>query len=598
MKGALAALLLAVATASVAQERPAAVAVAPKPGEGSPDTILRAMKDELERSRTLSLASLDKPYFIQYTVEDVQVFNVSATLGGLFSTNQTRFRVPRVRVRVGDYAFDNSNYIYSDVYAGTRYDSDQLPLDDSYPVLRRSFWLATDRAFKTAVEAITRKRAALKNITQNVTLPDLWKAPPQVKLTPGSREVRDAEQWTARVKRLSGVFQGYPEVLLSLVSFDTSNSVYYLHNSEGTTLRKPESMIWLNVRASGQAADGMNVRDGAIIARAETAAMPGESDLEKATHEVAANVKALTAAPMGETYSGPVLVEGLAAAQLVADVLVPNLNLPRRPAGEPGRPAPFMPSALEGRINSRVLPEFIDVVDDPTKQEWNGQRLFGHYDVDEEGVVGQRVKLVEKGLLKGYLLSRQPVRGAEASNGHGRLPGPYGAYVATISNLFIEASEGRSAAELKTRLLEIIKERDKPYGMIVRKMDFPSTAPQDELRRLMMGSAQTGGGRPVSPPVLAYRVYPDGREELVRGLRFRGLNVRAFRDVLAVSKDSYAFHYMNNLSPFGVMGGGYVAPSSVIAPSMLFDDLELERPQDDIPKAPLVPPPPLAKAAR
>jgi TldD protein len=565
-----------------------------KPGAASTDVILGAMKDELARARTLSIASLDNPYYIEYSLEDVQTFSVSATLGGLFSTGQNRFRVPRVRLRVGSSDFDNANYLYSDYYSGTRYDSDQLPLDDSYPALRRSFWLATDRAYKTAVEAIGRKRAALKNVTQNETLPDLWKAQPAVKITPGDKAIEGTEQWTARVKRLSRVFLSYPEVLASGVSFDGSNSIYYMHNSEGTTIRNPESLFYVQIRASGQAADGTAIRDSALIPRLDPGALPAEDELEKIARDIGGNVKALSAAPTGETYSGPVLVEGVAAAQMIAEVLAPSFTLPRRPVGEPGRPVPFLPSEFEGRIGSRVLPEFLDIVDDATQKMWNGAPLFGSYAIDEEGVVPQPLTLVEKGRLKSFVLSRQPVRGFQASNGHARLPGPYGSRMGAISNLFVKASETVPAADLKQKFLKMIKDRDKPYGIIVRKMDFPSAAPPEELRRLMMGAAQSGSTRPVSAPVLVYKIFPDGREELVRGLRFRGLNSRSFRDVAAVSDNATAFHWMNNFAPFGAMSGGYIAPSSVVAPSLLFEDLELERPQDDLPNPPVVPAPPLS----
>jgi hypothetical protein len=285
-------------------------------------------------------------------------------------------------------------------------------------------------------------------------------------------------------------------------------------------------------------------------------------------------------------------VEGIAAPQLVAEVLGPNLRLPRRPAGEPGRPAPFVPSDFEGRIGSRVLPEFLDVVDDATQTSWEGVPLFGTYDVDEEGIVPQPLTLIEKGRLKSFVLSRQPVKGFEASNGHARLPGPYGSRMAAVSNLFLRSSESVSAGDLKQQLIKMLKDRDKPYGIILRKMDFPTTAPPEELRRLMT-SPQVGTSRPVSAPLLVYKVFPDGREELVRGLRFRGFNARSFRDIAAVSDKSFVFHYMNNLVPFNAMGGGYVSPTSVVAPSMLFEDLELERPSDDLPTPPLVPPPPL-----
>jgi TldD protein len=593
-------LLCSVAAIAADAPKPAATKVPPpkpvgaKPAQASSGVILSAMKDELARARTLTIASLDAPYYVEYSLEDVQSFSVSATLGGLFSTNQNRFRVPRVRLRVGDYKFDNGNYIYSDYYSGTRYDSDQLPLDDNYGALRRSFWLATDRAFKTAVEAIGRKRAALKNITQTDVLPDFSTAAPAVKIETNDKTLEGTDKWTARVKQLSKAFLNYPEVLASGVSFDASNSVYYMHNSEGTTLRHPESMFYVQIRASGQTADGTTVRDSVLVPRLDANKMPPDAELEKAVRDVADNVKALTAAAPGETYSGPVLVEGLAAAQMVAEILAPAFTLSRRPVGEPGRPAPFLASEFEGRIGSRVLPEFINIVDNASEKSWNGTPLFGTYEIDEEGVVPQPLTLVEQGRLKTFVLTRQPVKGFEASNGHARLPGPYGARTATISNLFVNASETVPAAELKQRFLKMVQDRGKPYGIIVRKTDFPSSAPADELRRRMMASAQSGSGRPTSPPVLVYKVFADGKEELVRGLRFRGVNTKSFRDVAAVSDATVAFHWMNNLAPFGATGTGYVAPSSVVAPSMLFEDLELERPQDDLPKPPVVPAPPLS----
>lgn len=578
---------------SAAEVKETAKAPAPKPEQSASGVILRAMKDELERSKTLAIGKLDQPYFIEYAVEDVQSFSVAATLGGLMSTSQNRFRVPRVQVRVGNYDFDNTNYIFSDYYAGTRYDSNQLALDDDYAVLRRSFWLATDRAYKTAVEAIARKRAALKNVTQNVTLADMWKAEPVVKIVGGDNPMRDTDRWTERVHRLSRIFNNYPEVLVSSVSFDGQSSVFYLHNSEGTTVRQPESMFSLNVRASAQAKDGANIRDAVMFTRPSIESMPSEQEIEKAAREMAENVKSLTAAPNGETYSGPVLVEGIAAPQMIAEVLSPHLGLTRRPVGEPGRPVSFVPSDLEGRIGSRIFPEFITIKDDPLRKEWSGVPLLGHFEIDEQGVAPTPVTVIDKGRLAGYLLTRQPMKGYEASNGRARIPGSYGSRRAAITNLFVESSESYDAAELKKRLLQMVQDRSKPYGIIIRKMDFPTTASVDELRRVVMGGSQSGA-RPISSPVLVYRVYPDGREELVRGLRFRGVNVRSFRDVLAVSKESFALHYMNNLAPFNAPGTGYVAPASVIAPSMLFDDLELERPQDDIPNPPLVPAPPLS----
>jgi predicted Zn-dependent protease len=563
-------------------------------GQGTPDPLLSAMKDEVERSKTLEITGLAKPYFIEYTVEDVRSYSISATLGAVLATNTSRNRVPRIRVRVGDYSFDNSNYVLSD--AGST--GGELPIDDDYSVLRRTFWLLTDRAFKSAVEVITRKQAAMKNTTQQEALADFWKAPPVQKIEPIRPPSVSVADWSKRLRSISTVFSSYPEVLSSGVTFQATDATFYLANSEGSTLRLPDTISIFEVRATGQAPDGMNVRDSATLPVLDEKALPPEAELRKRAEQVAQNVKALIAAPVAESYSGPVLFEGVAGAQIFAEVLGPQLTLPRRPIGEPGRSTPFIPSEFETRVDYRVLPEFMDVVDDPTQKAWNGVPLIGFYQLDYEAVAPTAVPVIEKGRIKRFLLTRQPVRGQQGTNGHARMPGSYGANAAAITNLFVKSSETVKKDELKARLIKLVQDRQRPYGIIVRKMDFPTTAPQDELRRSFMAASQSGGGaRPVSAPLQVFRVYPNGKEELVRGLRFRGLGVRSLRDILAVSDESFVFHYMNTLAPMSLPGGGHVAPTSVIAPSILLEDVELERPQEDLPRLPIAPPPPLTVSA-
>jgi hypothetical protein len=270
-----------------------------------------------------------------------------------------------------------------------------------------------------------------------------------------------------------------------------------------------------------------------------------------------------------------------------------NLALTRRPVAEGGRGGGgVQASELDGRIGARVLPDSFEVVDDPTQKEWRGRPLFGAYEVDREGVAAKPLRLIEKGVLKGYFLTRQPVRGFEGSNGRARLPGNYGASMATISNLFINASDGVPAAELKKKLIELCETRGKPYGILVRKMDFPSSGSLEEMRRLVSGNQ--GGGRPISMPILVYKVFPDGREELIRGLRFRGLNVRSLKDILAAGNDAAPFEYMESAAPFAMIGAsGFTTEAVVIAPSVLIDDLELHPFEDELPKLPVVPAPEL-----
>ena len=558
--------------------------------------LLRLMKEELERSKALRIAAEgERPYFIEYAIDDAMGFTVSASLGALLARNATRYRLPSVRVRVGDYKFDNSNHVFSNVYTGTRYDSDRLPIDENEAELRRVLWLATDRAYKTAVEAIGRKRATIRNITQNEALPDFAKAEAVQLVGPGRWAGLDENKLTVLARSVSAVFAGHPEVLSSAVQFQAIDSVRHMVNSEGTVIRVPERLAYVEIRGAAYASDGETVRDASSVCVFETARLPEQKQLEALAGVVARNVKSLASAPAGEAYAGPVLLEGIAGAQLFAEVLGRNLALTRRPVSDPGRGVPFVASELEGRLGSRVLPEFLDVIDDPSLKEWNGQPLFGTIEVDEEGVPAKRLALVEKGKLTAFLLTRQPVKDGPVSNGRARLPGLFGARTAAFTNLLIQSAEGEESGALRARFVEMVKQRGKPYGMLIRKLDFPSTASFDEIRRIASAAAQSGGNTRLTPsPIMAFKVFPDGREELIRGIRFRGMSVRSLRDITAVSRETHILSFLNNGAPLALSGGGAsVAPSSVVAPSLLFEDLELERPQDDRPKLPMVPPPPL-----
>lgn len=554
------------------------------------DPILKAMHDEMERSRALNLPDLEKPYFIGYGMDEAETFTVSATLGGILSRRRDHLREPEVEVRVGDYKFDNTNYA-GRFGGGSQYDLSRFPLDNAYPVLRRYLWLETDSAYKSAVEAISRKRAALKNLTQSDQISDFAHAEPLHSVHEFRHLSIDENAWTDRVRSLSDIFSQFPDVKASGVELEASEGGYYLVNSEGTEVKEPESVTVLRVRASSQAPDGMTVRDAAVFHALDPSHMPGDAELRRTITAEAQNVTALAHAPKGEDYSGPVLFEGAAGAQLFAEVLGGNLTLTRRPVVDGGRGGGGAASEFEGRIGSRILPDSFNVVDDPSQTEWHGRALFGHYEVDREGVAAKPLRLVEKGVLKSFLLTRQPVRGFEGSNGRARLPGGFGASYATISNLFVSSDETTPAGEMKKKLIDLIQSRNKPYGMLVRRMDFPSTGSVDEIRRLLSGNQ--GGGRPVSMPILIYKVYPDGHEELVRGLRFRGFNAKSLRDILATGDDSTAFEFMDSAAPFALVGAStFTTEACVIAPSILIDDLELRPVEEELPKLPVVPPPP------
>jgi TldD protein len=491
--------------------------------------------------------------------------------------------VPRLRIRVGDYKFDNTNWTGANA-AGPRYDLRSFPMEDDNPlVMRQYLWLATDSAFKGSLQSIARKRAALRSVTVNEQLPDFAPAQPFSIIHDYTPVKFDEKTWTERIRRVSAVFKEMPELRNSAAQFSAVDSLHRFVTNEGTKVRIQETMGTVEIQAAAQASDGMIVRDIALFYTRDASRMFPEADLMQAARSVGTQVLKIAAAPLGDNYTGPVLFEGVASPQLMAEVLGRNVYISRKPVAAPGGSSPSTTTDLEGRRGVRIMPEIFDVTDDPT------QPYFGHEEVDEEGVADKPVTLVEKGVLKDFLRTRQPVRGYNDSNGRARIQGNYGAETPVPTNLMIRARETSSISDLKKKLIDLIQQRGLPYGMIVRKMDFPSSASLDEARKILSAGSAGGSNRPISMPLYAYRLYPDGREELVRGERFRGINARSLKDILAAGDDSVTFNYLDNGAPFALLGyGSGAAEVTVVAPSMLIDDLEMSKIDDEMPKLPIV----------
>ncbi|HVW84871.1 MAG TPA: metallopeptidase TldD-related protein [Bryobacteraceae bacterium] len=556
-------------------------AVAAFVSAAQPDPVFDAMRAEMKRSATLSLNQLDKPYFISYSVDDVHMWTSSATLGALLSSHSNTYRVPHIGVRVGDYKFDNTNYS-GGAPGGARYNLRSFPLDNDPLVVRQYFWLATDSAYKGSLQSIARKRAALRSVTVSEQLPDFSPAPKFSLVRDYQPATFDERMWNDRIRRVSAVFNDFPALRASQVEFSAADGLHRFMNSEGTEVRVPETTGYVQIRASAQASDGMIVRDSALYYTHDIARLIPEAQLMTAARSVGENALKMAAAPMGENYSGPILFEGVASAQMLAEILGRNLHIGRKPIGPAGMQGQGSVSELEGRRGVRIMPEFFDVVDDPTRP------LFGHEEVDDEGVPDQKVVAVEKGVLKDFLRSRQPVRGYNESNGHARLTN--GSPIPT--NLIVTAHETAPISELKKKMIDLCQQRGLSYAIIVRKMDFPSTASIDEARKMLTGAA---GARPVSMPLYVYRLYTDGHEEMIRGVRLRGLNARSLKDILAAGNDTATFDYLENGQPFALLGlGASAAEVSVVAPSVLIDDLELTKIDDELPKLPVAPAPALA----
>jgi predicted Zn-dependent protease len=554
------------------------------------DVLLRAMVDELTRSKTLRLNELDKPYFVSYSSSDIDELVISGSLGGLNGSNRIRLRSPQVQVRVGDYAFDNSNSVYSGFAR-----LGPLTVDDDYDALRMSFWLATDALYKAAADQITRKRAALREVADVDKTPDLAPAKPLQMIRPLASLKIETQPWEEQIRKLSAVFLSHPDVLSSNVRLLAISTNYRLANTEGTVIRIPEEVTDLGIRCRALAADGGAVWNSAFLTVLQPGELPDQTAIAHLTESVAAETDALQKAPLAEEYNGPVLFEQQAAAQMMAEVMADASRQQRKPVSAPGGNSPnILESVWATRTGSKVAPDWMTIYDDPLQMRFGHQVLVGQYPVDDEGVPASKVTLVEKGALKGFLLSREPVKTFDASNGHGRLPGRFGTQEAAIGNLFVQADQPVPEAQMKARLIEKVKTAGLKYGMLLRRLDFPSTLGAEQLEGIARDMEKNGYVRTLTPPLLAFRVYPDGREELVRGVRFKEFSAKNLRDVVLASDRPYVLNYVNNGSQFDFVDvHGDETTSSVICPSLLVDDVEMDRAQSEATKPPIVPPPAL-----
>ena len=571
-----------------------------EPARAQDDVVLRAMRDELARSmQQLQLEKLEKPYFIAYRVTERSSADVSASFGALLSSSSLRNRFLTVEVRVGSPKFDNSHFFSVSFLnrgglAGGFGRAAMLPLEDNYQELRRQLWLATDSAYKKALEDLSRKRAALQNKTSTEDIPDFSQQQPATiteAQTPAKIEVAQLE---SLARSLSAVFKGSATIFTDSANVTMEQTYTRYVNSEGTTFTRNTPVAGVVLRAETQAADGAPLRDFLAAYGHSIDDLPSPRDLESRALSMGQRLEKLRSAPVLDHYNGPALFKGQAAAELFSQVIAPALLSVRVPLSDAPQFGLFTASQgnpYQDRLGGRVLPDFLSVTDDPTLSRYQDEPLLGARRVDDDGVPTRRTVLVESGTLETLLATRDPVAGVTQSTGSRR-----GGTVAP-SNLLVTATQGLPDEAMKARLLSLVKQRGKPFGIVVERLANPLTGEaQDMMMSLMtiMMPGQGGEG-PTRPALVAYKIFPDGHEELLRNEAIDGVTAASFKDVVAASASSrvYTTPFVSmGHSVFSIFAGGSPAEMgapmvSFVVPSLLFDDVSLKRPMKEIPKLPL-----------
>ena len=523
------------------------------------------MSQELNRNFSALKEKADPPpYFLSYEVTEQEFHTVTGTLGTVDSTNSGKNRALDVSIRVGSYKLDNYHRVRGD--RGQFTSGALISFEDNVNSIKRRLWLETDRAYRAAAERLIRIKTNTQVRVADADDSDDFSTEPAATFIQIPPKLKfDETDWSERVRRISGRFKNYPTVLTSHVSVQAQTETKYLVNSEGSRLAHGRGFARVVMSASAKAADGTDLSTYETFEAVETNGLPDEKTLLAAADRVANDLEHLLKAPEAEPFVGPAIFSGRAAGVFFHEIFGHRVEGHRQKDESEGQ-------TFTKSVGTPVLPSFLSVVFDPTRKKIGGIDLNGWYEYDDEGVKGQPITAVDKGILKTFLMSRSPIKGFEKSNGHGRRQ-PGLEVVSRQSNLIVESTNAVPEARLKQMLLDEVKKQNKRYGLYFQDITGGFTTTQ-----------RAGLQAFKVIPVIVYRIYPDGHEELVRGADIVGTPLASFSKILATSDKPEVFN-----GYCGAESG--MVPVSAVAPAILVSEIEIEKKAKSNDRPPLLPEP-------
>jgi TldD protein len=572
--------LLAQGPAAAGSEKPPTQPAFATPGANDP-VLMQAMETELHRAMTelgsaitpvatdSKTAPAQKPYYLSFSVADAEQVSISAQYGAITNSTANHARTADVQVRLGSPALDNSHGTHRTSALTTL----PLPLSDDRAAIERTLWYATNRGYGKALDALekvkTEQQVRAKEEDSSADF-STEKAQSDILPAEGALSI-DRVGWETRLRAISGVFRGYPDIFYDNVVLQASHETDYFVSSEGAKVAAPNHVARLIVVARTRAADGMDLFRAETFEADSTGHLPEQSEVLAKTIAMAKNLDDLRVAPITEPYNGPAILSGRASAVFFHEVLGHRLEGQRQRGDEEGQ-------TFTKLLGKPILPSFLSVADDPTLASFDGHPLSGHYLFDDEGQPARKVQLVDDGVLKTFLMSRLPVASFAQSNGHGRAETgkmPTGRQ----GNLIVTSTKTVSDAELREMLKAEAKKQGKAYGLY--------------FEDISSGFAVTTRRSPQAfqvIPLVVYRVYVDGRpDELVRGVSIVGTPQAALNSIIATGDHQDIFN-----GECGAESG--TVPVSAVAPAMLVSAIETQRQAQGTARPPIVPPPPLDSA--
>jgi TldD protein len=534
--------------------------------------LIAILQAELSRNVDVLKQQSVPAYYAAYTLHDSRSTQILASVGAIDRSDENRQRSATVEVRVGDYQLDNTHPIRGDARAlSPRLLQVSLPLSDEEKPIRLALWRATDRSYKQASEALTRVRTNVAAKVQDENpAPDFSREEKQEHSGSTASYTLDTQAWETRLRRVSAVFSEDPLVLRSQVSLTVEADNRYYVNSEGSQIVKGGVGSRIFIQGVTKAEDGMELPLYTSYFATSPDGLPDERQLVAEARAMVDLLARLRKAPLVEPFSGPAILSGRAAGVFFHEIFGHRVEGNRQRHADDGQ-------TFTSRVGHPVLPSFLSVSFDPTVKKIGNVELMGHYLYDDQGVKAQRVKVVDDGVLKTFLLDRAPLKSFPKSNGHGRAE-PGFLPVSRQSNLQVESSKTVSREQLMTQLRDEARRQGKPFGLLFDNIEG--------------GFTTTGRGSPNAFNVLpnvVYRIYTDGREpELVRGVDLIGTPLAAFGKIIATDDRIEVFNGV-----CGAESGG--VPVSASSPSLLVSEVEVQKKFQSQETRPILPAPPVAK---
>lgn len=574
-----------------------AQAQAPAGPAGTDAIVFQAMTDELQRSvRQLALEKYGPPFFLAYQLADARTLTIKATLGELRQVDHDPIRAHNIRLMVGDYALNDENFVGSRqgfFFGGSGGGSLPVPLENDYLALRRAFWIVTDRSYKTALERFQQKLTALKqqNKSESEQLDDYSRITPTQRMVPGAKVTFDQPRWERVAQEVSSVFRAYDQVMSSTVYLFLVDASLYLASNEGTRVKVPVQLACLWVNVFTQAQDGEPLTDALAYYAPTPDQLPSVDQMKRDARGLAEFIAALRQAPvLTEAYAGPVLFEGQAVAEVIAQKLFDDDGLiayrePVYAVENPGRSSNL--NRLDARVNQRICSSKLTIKAVPKLKTSQGVPLVGSFEVDAEGVVPRdELVLVEKGFLRTLLNDRVPTLKVKESNGHARPAMSQGGYFTTQKApgvIEVSYADGQPLASFRKTVLREAAENGFETIYVVRKLQTQNPGMNREMY------AAVGRSSALAQPVAIYRVQvKTGEEQLMRSAVFSEFPITNFKRITQGCSEPLVYNTV-------MSRGGTEVPVSLIVPQgLVFDDVSIEKGKITKPKLRLVPNPVVA----